>query len=237
VKILLGLLWCCFAVLSHAQVADPSLYLTDLTKELDVAWPKNRTIRVVCHGHSVPSGYTKTPLVEPFSAYPHLLHRALHEQHPHAVINVIVTAKGGENSREGAKRFARDVLSLRPDVVMIDYSLNDRSIGLAEAKRHWESMILAAQAAGCRVMLLTPTGDSSAKMLDPNDALSQHAAQVRSLAEKHRVALVDSYRAYQDWLRAGKELAPLMSHVNHPSRQGHELVLHELLRWFHKSDR
>jgi hypothetical protein len=86
-------------------------------------------------------------------------------------------------------------------------------------------------------MLLTPTGDSSAKMLDPNDALSQHAAQVRSLAEKHRVALVDSYRAYQDWLRAGKELAPLMSHVNHPSRQGHELVLQELLRWFQKSDR
>lgn len=222
----------CLASYLHGQVPDSKLYLADLVRELDVPWPKNRTIHIVCHGHSVPAGYTKTPIVDTFSAYPSLLHRALKEKHSHAVINVIVTAKGGENSREGAKRFQRDVLSLRPDVVFLDYALNDRNIGLAEAERHWETMILAAKAAGIKVVLLTPTGDRTANMRSSDDPLAQHAAQIRALAAKHQVALVDSFRAYQNWLQQGKPLDELMSHVNHPSRRGHELVLQEIMPWW-----
>ena len=48
------------------------------------------------------------------------------QQFPHAVLNVIVTAIGGEDSIAGAARFERDVLALRPAVVTIDYALNDR---------------------------------------------------------------------------------------------------------------
>ena len=64
------------------------------------------------------------------NAYPHLIHRALKERYPTAVINVIVTAIGGEASESGAARFERDVLSLKPDLVLIDYGLNDRGLGL-----------------------------------------------------------------------------------------------------------
>ena len=40
--------------------ANPSTYLSDLKKELQIEWPKNRTINIVFHGHSVPAGYFKT---------------------------------------------------------------------------------------------------------------------------------------------------------------------------------
>jgi lysophospholipase L1-like esterase len=213
-------------------VADPKTYLADITALMSVKWPANRTINLICHGHSVPAGYFKTPVVDTFNAYPHLLHCGLKELFPYAVINVTVTAIGGENSESGAKRFERDVLSLRPDVVTIDYSLNDRKIGLERADAAWRAMIAAAISRGIKVILLTPTPDQSAKLGDPNDPLNQHAEQVRRLAREYGVGLVDSLVLFQQAIRDGRPLAGLMSQVNHPNRQGHELVAKELLRWF-----
>src|SRR5512145_606408 len=112
----------------------PDKYLDGVVSELSRQWPQNRTVHIVCHGHSVPAGYFRTPVVDTFNAYPHLLHRGLKERFPYAVVNVVVTAIGGENSEAGAKRFERDVLAMRPDVVTIDYGLNDRGIGLSRAE-------------------------------------------------------------------------------------------------------
>ena len=212
--------------------ADPASYLAEITALMSVKWPANRMVNIVCHGHSVPAGYFKTPVVDTFNAYPHLLHCGLKELYPYAVINVTVTAIGGENSESGAKRFERDVLSLRPDVVTIDYSLNDRKIGLERAGAAWRAMITAAISRGIKVILLTPTPDQSAKLDDPNDPLNQHAEQVRRLAREYGVGLVDSLALFQQTILDGSPLTGLMSQVNHPNRQGHELVVKELLRWF-----
>ena len=112
---------------------------------METQWPRNRTLRIVSHGHSVPAGYFKTPHVDSLHAYPHLLHVGLKEAFPHAVINVIVTAIGGENAESGAKRFVSEVLSHRPDILLIDYALNDRGIGLEKAARAWTEMITTAK--------------------------------------------------------------------------------------------
>jgi lysophospholipase L1-like esterase len=213
--------------------ATPDQYLRDVVSELSRQWPQNRTVNVVCHGHSVPAGYFRTPVVDTFNAYPHLLHLGIKEQFPYAVVNVVVTAIGGENSEAGEKRFERDVLTLRPDVVTIDYALNDRGLGLARAETAWKAMIAQAKAAGVRVILLTPTPDTSAKLDDPNDPLNQHAEQIRRLARENEVALVDSLALFQARIHAGEPLESFMSQSNHPNRKGHEIVAAELLKWFH----
>ena len=56
---------------------EQSSYLINLKSELQVEWPKNRTINIVFHGHSVPSGYFKTPLVNTMGAYPNLFLKKL----------------------------------------------------------------------------------------------------------------------------------------------------------------
>jgi lysophospholipase L1-like esterase len=195
-------------------------------------WPKNRTVNIVCHGHSVPAGYFKTPVVDSFNAYPHLLHKALKERFPYAVINVIVTAIGGENSEAGAKRFERDVLALHPDMVTIDYALNDRAIGLARADAAWRSMITNALNQGVKVILLTPTPDLRANLDDPADPLNQHAEQIRNLAREYGIGLADSLAAFRAYTAAGGQLKDLMAQGNHPNRKGHDLVVGELLKWF-----
>ena len=165
-------------------------------------------------------------------AYPALLHRALAARYPHAVINVIVTAIGGETSEKGAARFAADVLPHRPDVVTIDYSLNDRGDGLPRARRAWTTMIEQTRAARIPVLLLTPTPDQAASLSDPTDVLVQHAEQVRALAGEFGVGLVDSFAVFGERVRAGTPLAELMSSGNHPNLAGHKLVADEVLKWF-----
>jgi lysophospholipase L1-like esterase len=220
------------SVAQPPSTADPKSYLADVVGELEKSWPDNRTVNIVAHGHSVPAGYFKTPLVDSFNAYPLLLHRWLGAAFPHAVINVIVTAIGGEDSTGGARRFERDVLALRPDVVLIDYGLNDRGIGLEKARRAWSQMIEEAKAHAVKVILLTPTADTGANLDDPNDPLNQHAAQIRELAASYHVALADSLAAVRAYVAGGGQLAELMSQVNHPNRKGHDLVVDELQRWF-----
>ncbi len=216
--------------------ASPQTYLAGVCAELAKSWPTNRTVNIVCHGHSVPAGYFKTPEVRMFDAYPSLLHRGLCDRFPHAVINVIVTGIGGENSESGAKRFQRDVLALRPDVVTIDYALNDRAIGLARAEKAWRAMIEMAQAHAVKVILLTPTADLSARLENPDDPLLQHAEQIRRLAREYQVGLVDSLVQFQEVVRSGGKLSDFMAQGNHPNRKGHELVAHELLKWFPAPD-
>lgn len=213
-------------------IAERATYLADLSQALDVKWPKNRALTIVCHGHSVPAGYFKTPVVDTFNAYPHLLHVGLKQRCPHAVINVTVTAIGGENAESGAKRFADDVLTHKPDLITIDYALNDRGLGLERAKAAWSAMIAQAVARKIPVILLTPTPDQSAKLDDPADPLNQHAQQIRALAAEHHLGLVDSLAAFKARIAKGEAVASLMSQVNHPNRQGHELVAAELLGWF-----
>jgi len=212
--------------------ADPRTYLAPVVSGLEQSWPTNHTVNLVCHGHSVPAGYARTPEVRAVDAYPQLLQRGLNQRFPHAVLNVIVTAIGGENAEQGALRFDRDVLSLRPEVVLIDYALNDRGLGLARAETAWRAMIESGLKQDRKIILLTPTADLSAKLDDPHDSLNQHAELVRRLAAEYHVGLVDSLAAFQNYLHQGGKLSALMAQVNHPNRQGHQLVAAELLKWF-----
>lgn len=215
------------------MMADPLTYLEPVLAELQKQWPDNRTVNVVCHGHSVPAGYFATPWVNTFGAYPHRLHQLIKERFPFAVANVIVTAIGGETSQRGSARFDAEVLTHRPDVLTIDYSLNDRGQSLADVRVNWSSMIEKALAKGSKVILLTPSWEKA--YFEQNDSwksLEAHAKQVRDLAEHYNIGLADTFAAFQRHIHAGGSLVELLSHVNHPSSKGHELIADELGKWF-----
>ena len=221
-----------FAIWSQAQIADSATYLNDLKSEMKMEWPKNRTINLIFHGHSVPAGYFKTPQVNTIEAYPNLLLKKLKAIYPFAVINVIVTAIGGENSVQGAERFEREVLIHKPDLILIDYGLNDRICGLSNALLAWNKMIKLVKDKGVKVILLTPSPDQSVNNADADNELKKHAYQIRKIAAENQIGLADSYQAFS-FLYANKEqLGKYMSQGNHPNELGHELIANELIKWF-----
>jgi len=148
-------------------------------------------------------------------------------------VNVIVSAVGGENSIAGSARFGDDVLGHKPDVVTIDYGLNDRRASLAEVEAAWRGMIDACVPRGVAVILMTPTFDLSFR--DPGcaewRALKERAALIRRLAEECSVGLCDSFAA---WERACEtaDVGEFLSWPNHPNLRGHALAAAELMKWF-----
>lgn len=214
------------------KAADPAEYLSGLKAELKKEWPQNRTVNLVFHGHSVPAGYFKTPEVRTLEAYPHVLLKELRLLYPTSVINVIITSIGGENSVQGEKRFESDVLPHKPDVVFIDYALNDRGVTLAESQAALESMIQKALDRNIKVILLTPTPDLAEKISDSNSELAKRARQIEDLAAQHRIGLIDSYGMFKDLAASGGNLEEYMAQGNHPNEKGHGLVAKAILKYF-----
>lgn len=226
-----------FSLVGHGQKTEwnevkSSTYLDSIKIELQIEWPKNRTINLVFHGHSVPAGYFKTPEVNTISAYPNLVLNKIKSIYPHAVVNVIITAIGGENSIKGAERFDSDVLIHKPDVLFIDYALNDRGPGLEKSYVAWSQMIKKAKEENMKVILLTPSPDQRVDYADPENQLKKHSDQIIRLAKENQVGLVDSYKAFEFLFHRKKKLKKYMSQINHPNNKGHELIANEIFCWF-----
>lgn len=229
---ILSLFICIMAGL-HVEEA-PSDSLHALKQELAKVFPHNRTINLVFHGHSVPSGYWSNQEVHTLDSYPYILLGLLKKEYPKAVINIIVTAIGGEHSEKGEARFLTDVLPHRPDVIFIDYALNDMGLGLDRANMAWDQMIRHAKSNDKPIVLLTPSPDQRQDMGNPDNLLNQHARQIRKLGEKHDVPVADSYAAFEWVFKEKGTVAPFMSHVNHPNRPGHELIANEIFKLLKK---
>ena len=226
-----------FGNTAFSQNADPELaasatYLNDIKQEMRVKWPKNRTINLVFHGHSVPAGYFKTPVVNTTAAYPALVLNKIKAQYPFAVVNSIVTSVGGENSVQGAERFDDDVLIHKPDVLFIDYGLNDRDLTLEQSYQAWSDMIRKAKKQHIKVILLSPSPDQSVDYHDPDNKLKKQADQIITLAQENHVGLVDSYQAFEFLYGDKNKLKEYMSQGNHPNKKGHELIASEIINWF-----
>jgi acyl-CoA thioesterase-1 len=210
----------------------PSKYLTEIKSELRKEWPKNRTINLVFHGHSVPAGYFKTPMVNTLDSYPFQVLKELKAIYPYAAINIINTSIGGENSISGEKRFKSDVLSHNPDVLFIDYALNDRGIGLEKSHEAWSRMINKALKENIKVILLTPSPDQRVDILQSDNELEQYAQQIKRLSEEKGIGLVDSYQLFKNKVVLGDSLSSYMSQVNHPNEKGHQLISDEIMKYF-----
>ena len=199
------------------EIASKANYLEKIKAEMLVEWPKNRTINLVFHGHSVPAGYFKTPTVNTLASYPYLVLKDIKSVYPMTVVNVINTSIGGENSESGLKRFEADVLTHKPDVLFIDYALNDRGMGLERAKAAWEKMIRLALEKNIKVILLTPSPDQRVDIKDDLSILDQHANQIKELAKSFQIGLIDTYALYKNKVKSGSNLVDYMSQVNHPN--------------------
>jgi lysophospholipase L1-like esterase len=229
---ILFLIFLSYSPFAATNSADANDYLNGIKIELQKQWPRNKTINMVFHGHSVPAGYFKTPLVNTFDSYPYLVLKELKKHYPYAVINIINTSIGGEESNAGAKRFKSQVLPHQSDVLFIDYALNDRRIGLDEAKKAWEKMIKKALKKNIKIILLTPSPDKKLELLADDTILDQHAEQIRALAEKYHVGLADSYAIFKKEIKAGQVLSELMSQGNHPNEKGHSLIAEGIMKYF-----
>jgi arylsulfatase A-like enzyme len=221
-----------YLLLAASLIGQSSaLTWSELDAELKKPWPTNRTINIVFHGHQVPAGYQNPPQVDPFDSYPHLFRVALKDRYPNAVLNGIVTAVNDETSDTGAARFAADVLSQSPDLIVLDYALTDVGIPLAAMETAWRAMIDAAQAAEVPIIALSPLGTPTDDLTNASTALRQRADLVRTIATSEGIPLADASLEWLEQAAAGIA-STLLSPAGLPDRDGHELITESLMTAF-----
>lgn len=183
-----------------------------------------------------------------------------HDLPPRGVpIDSVNAGVGGNTTEAGRARFGKDVLDLKPDIVVIQFGINDSAVDVwktppatrarVPADRYTanlEFFINTLQAQKRAVILMTPNPVRWTPALRrlygkapyrPDDAdgfntiLQTYADAVRQVARRKNVPLVDVYAAFQTYGHApGQSIDDLLLDGMHPSGKGHRLVADLLIK-------
>lgn len=154
-----------------------------------------KTLTIVAFGDSI----TQAKEVTPEKRWPELLRAGLQSQTPERQARVLNAGVGGNTSREGLARIEKDVLSQRPDWVLVEFGGNDAT---HEPSRHVPPDEFAANLARierlvmektmARMMLLTfpPVvdawhGHGTLEFHTSRGGLDAHVDRYRCLTREH----------------------------------------------------
>lgn len=122
----------------------------------------NKDFNVIFFGGSITEGSGASDYKK---SYVNLLAEFLNEAHPDYTINIINSGASGIGSNFGLFRLARDVISYKPDVVFVEFAVNDRIYNSKEVSMYMEGIVrrlLKLDAPPVIIFLVTPTDMSDA---------------------------------------------------------------------------
>lgn len=184
--------------------------------------------KIVCIGDSVTGVYYHTGGRR---AYPEMLEVGLRQLYPDAAITVVNAGISGETTQDGLRRFERDVLNQKPDLVTISFCLNDVTRVPPEVYRaNLESLIQQCQEHQSQVVLCTPNAviDTAPR---PISKLDTYCEILRDVARQKSVPVCDQYQAGTRFkTRAPWAWRLTLSDEIHPNMDGHKRMAEELCR-------
>ncbi|MFC5406216.1 SGNH/GDSL hydrolase family protein [Cohnella soli] len=146
--------------------------------------------------------------------------RKLRQAYPHTAISTSVIAYGGEEMRHGRHRFHPEVLPVQPDLIVMEYFINDVCYGNPEETEQAARFILRSiREAGIPCIVLTNNGANPLFSRNgSSSSFQQYHELYRGLAAEYQVAFVGGYGYFKNLHMFGKyfitELKGNM--VNHP---------------------
>ena len=150
--------------------------------------------------------------------------------------------------KHALERFDTNVLDHHPDLVIMDFGINDAAIDprkgssripLPDYKRNMEYMVTRMQQKGIKVLLMTPNARGGKQKDQLNKTLSQYANVVENLSRTYKTGFVDNLQMFLDYpTKTGKSLDSLLLDGIHPNDTGHEmmasLIVKEIERMYHR---
>ena len=180
------------------------------------------------------------------------------EELPKYGLNAEVINSGipGNTTSDARKRFQKDVLDQKPELVIIQFGLNDSAIDVSLGSRdprvpmetyaeNLKSMVGELKQAGRKVILMTQNpiswtpklkeiyGSPPYDVEDPmglNRLNSKYAQTVRDISIEFKVPLVDIYSLFSSLMASVEEdSASLLLDGIHPNDKGHKLISAKLI--------
>lgn len=213
--------------------------------------PQEPALMIIALGDSVTQGVTEHRLREPAAGCHRELRRRLEEFFPTTTFNLLNAGVGGQTAGQGLARLERDVISHRPDLVIIGFGLNDavqgidglplfeealaRTIGEIRERTSADLVLMTPPFMATRHSFRVHPGHDpfAAKIIGAqNDGtLAAYAGAIRKLSARHGVPLADVYAEWARLSRNGLDTDLwLVNGLNHPGERGHRLAATVLFR-------
>ena len=184
-------------------------------------------VTIVAYGDSITAGFAVR------RGFPSFWKEMLDEKYPEAGLEMINSGISGDTTLDGLSRLDWAVLSYEPDLVTINFGINDcvLGLGLEEFEMNLVEMVRRIRAGpGSEVLLLTSqlleTPHYDRLVLDYYQAIER-------VAREMDVGFVDVHGA---WMRRVEQGTPLSSLIlpglDHPNEAGYRIIAEELMRLF-----
>lgn len=195
-------------------------------------------VRIVALGDSITKAVR--PGVTEMETFSHFLQDSLNSAE--RSVEVVNAGIGGERTDQGLKRLDKDVLELKPKIVLIMYGHNDSYIDVGGSKSrisreeyavNLKKLVERIREAGAVPILMTPPAYSSGNQngigKDPDILLEEFSATCREVARQMETPLVDHYAAWRKRRDAGEEIRAITTDGYHPNPEGQKFLAATIL--------
>jgi lysophospholipase L1-like esterase len=184
-------------------------------------------VTIVAFGDSITAGYCVR------RGFPSFWKELLAEKYPEAVVKMINSGTCGDTSMDGLARLDWAVLSYEPDLITINFGINDCALGLdlEEFEMNFVEMVRRIRAGpNSEILLLS----SQPLETPPYDRMVLDYYQVvHRVAKEMDVGFVNVYGAWMQKVNAGTPLGSMiLSGLDHPNEAGYRVIAEELMRRF-----
>lgn len=171
---------------------------------------------------------------------------------PASPLNVINAGISGDNATNALSRLERDVLSYKPDLVVVCFGLNDCAsgeYGLQTYRKSLAKIVETIKQSGAEVIVMTP--NCMADHVSPHvrnqggafliqcvensvevqnsGMLDKYVECMREVAADCGVPVCEVYAKWKELLNCGADLTELLANrINHPSREMNKLFAYSL---------
>ncbi len=182
---------------------------------------------IVCFGDSITAGYAVR------RGFPSFLLESLRQRFPDSKIEMINSGISGDTSQDGLSRLDWAVLSYEPDLVTINFGINDCVLGLSleEFEMNLVEMVRRIRAGPDSEILLLSSQPLESPPYDQR--VLDYYQTVERVAKEMNVGFVDVYGAWMKRVRAGMPLDSLiLPGLDHPNEAGYRIIAEELMSLF-----
>ena len=184
-------------------------------------------VTIVAYGDSITAGFAVR------RGFPSFWKEMLDEKYPEAGLEMINSGISGDTTLDGLSRLDWAVLSYEPDLVTINFGINDcvLGLGLEEFEMNLVEMVRRIRAVpGSEVLLLS----SQPLETSPYDRqVMDYYQAIERVAREMDVGFVDVHGA---WMRRVEQGTPLSSLIipglDHPNEAGYRIIAEELMELF-----
>ena len=182
---------------------------------------------IVCFGDSITAGYAVR------RGFPSFLLESLRQRFPDSKIEMINSGISGDTSQDGLSRLDWAVLSYEPDLVTINFGINDCVLGLSleEYEMNLVEMVRRIRAGPDSEILLLSSQPLESPPYDQR--VLDYYQTVETVAKEMNVGFVDVYGAWMKRVQAGMPLDSLiLPGLDHPNEAGYRIIAEELMSLF-----